>query len=181
MLAWAGVCLGLAVSTLAQPSNAPEYNLKASYLVAFTRYTVWPTNVIPNGQTPIVIGVLGRNPFGGVLTNTVAQEIQGRNPLVVRTVSTPAEAAACQLVFVSRAEAGHEAEWLERLRDKPILTVGESPGSLENGAVLQFVIVGDGHVRFNADWQTIQRSGLKISAEMLRSARTVAHAPATSP
>ena len=41
-----------------------EYAIKAAYLYNFGRYVTWPDKMFPNDQSPVVIGVLGPDPFG---------------------------------------------------------------------------------------------------------------------
>lgn len=159
----------------AQPSIAPEYNVKAGFLTRFVQYTRWPESVFPSTNSPIIIGVLGADPFGEVLEKTAQDETGGR-PLRVRHLDNLKQAAECQLVFISKAEGAHEAEWLAALRRLPILTVGESGHTIERGGILQFDIVDD-RVRFDANWAAMKAAGLKISSPMLVSARKVFNAP----
>ena len=173
---WAGCVLALlAFPASAQPSVAPEYNVKAGFLARFVQYTVWPESIFPTTNSPIVIGVLGANPFGDVLEKTARDETAGR-PLRVLHVDNLEAAAKCQLVFISKQENEHEAGWLAALRGLPILTVGESGHTIERGGILQFNIAGD-RVRFDANWTAMKEAGLKISSPMLVSARKVFNAP----
>lgn len=168
-----------AQSAPCQPSIAPEYNVKAGFLTRFVQYTVWPENIFPSTNSPILIGVLGADPFGEVLTRTAGDETGGR-PLQVVHVDNLQQAAKCQLVFISKAEAAHEAEWLAFLKNFPVLTVGESGQTIERGGILQFDIVDD-RVRFDANWAAMKEAGLKISTPMLVSARKVFNAPENLP
>ncbi len=159
----------------AQPSIAPEYNVKAGFLARFVQYTVWPEGVFSDPKSPIVIGVLGADPFGEVLAQTARDETAGR-PLQVRHVTTIEEAETCQLVFISKAESEHEADWLAALARRPILTVGESGHTIDRGGILQFDIADD-RVRFDANWAAMKAAGLQISTPMLNAARQVFHKP----
>ena len=153
------VLLEFSASASAQPPIAPEYNVKAGFLTRFVQYTTWPEDTFASSNSPIVIGVLGADPFGEVLEKT-AQNETGSRPLRVVHVNNLDDAAKCQLVFISKAESEHEAEWLAALKDKPILTVGESGHTIERGGVLQFDIV-DNRVRFDANWEAMKQAGLK--------------------
>ena len=168
---WLG-CLAalLAPAVQAQPSNSPEYNLKAGLLTLFPRYTEWPANARAGSNAPILIGVLGEDPFGQVLRETA--EEQAGPPLRVRHLTSLEEAAQCQVVFISRAESGHEAAWLAALKGKPIVTVGESGHTLERGGMIELKLVA-GHVRFDVSWPAMQQATVKFSAAMLQSARRV--------
>jgi len=174
-LGWLVLTIGLAwlprQGLPAQPSAAPEYNVKAAFLTLFSRYTTWPTNTFAATNSPIVIGVLGADPLGEVLVKTAALR-SGEHPLQVRHLPDAKEADGCQVVFISRAEAEHEADWIAELRGKPILIVGESGHTLERGGVLEFKIV-DGRIRFNLSWPALQQADLQISSQMLQSAQKI--------
>src|ERR1700694_2609549 len=58
----------------ADASVSKEYLLKAAFLYNFTKFVEWPPERFANEPSPIVIGVLGRNPFGEELEKIV----QGR-------------------------------------------------------------------------------------------------------
>jgi hypothetical protein len=154
----------------------PEYNAKAGYLLLFTRYVEWPASAFPSEEAPIVIGVLGTNPFGDVLARTVqGLKSQGRS-LEIRLVQTVDEAARCQVVFIARRSERDEATWLRALQGKPVLTVIESTAGLEAGAVLALYLdygARGTKVAFAANLPAARAAGLKMSASMLASAKNV--------
>lgn len=175
-----GVTLAcLSVPTLSQPSTALENSVKAGYVVKFTQYTTWPTNVFASSNAPIVIGVLGDDPFGKVLDRE-ASELQGNRPLEVRRVRILEAATQCHLVFISATENRNEAKWLEALRDKPILTVGESGRTIPRGGVIE-LWVDKKHVRFEVSQSAMERAGLKIHSAMRDVARNMPSRPDNSP
>src|SRR5207244_331763 len=57
--------------TRAQSSTVPEYQVKATFLFQFTQFVDWPARSLPPAQTPLVIGILGQDPFGTFLDETV--------------------------------------------------------------------------------------------------------------
>lgn len=163
------------------PIVVPEYNAKAGFLLAFTRYVEWPAGSFASPADPVVIGVLGANPFDEVLERTVqGVKSQGR-AIEVRSVKTVEEAARCQVVFIARKQERDEAAWLQALRGKPVLTVIESERGLERGAILSLLLdesVRGTRVAFHANLPAAREAGLQISALMLASARKVIREPA---
>ena len=157
-------------------SSAPEYNVKAGYVLLFTRYVEWPKSAFSDATATLVICVLGNDPFGNVLDDTVAGlRSQGR-PLSVRRVDSAAAADVCHLAFIGASDDGSRRSWLAALASRPVLTIVDSRAALEEGAVLAFVIEdyrGAARVRFDASLPAMERAGLKISAQMLVSARKV--------
>jgi len=164
------------LSARGETSATPEA-VKASYLMLFAGYTTWPTNTFASSNSPVVIGILGADPFGEVLDKT-ARAHKGKRPMEVRRVRTPEEAAQCHLVFISQAESRNETQWLAALSGKPLLTVGESDRAIDHGSVVGFVSVGN-RLKFDVNWSAMTKSGLRIGAEMLESAWHVHGRPHT--
>lgn len=162
------------------PIVVPEYNAKAGYLLTFTRYVEWPEGHFATPTDPVVIGVLGTNPFGDVLERTVqGMKSQGR-PIEIRYVKTADEAAQCQMVFIARRQERDEAAWLSALRGRPVLTVTESEQGLAWGAVLSLTLEKAPRgtkVAFSASLPASREAGLQISASMLASAKKVYREP----
>lgn len=53
-----------AVSSSAQATTPQEYQIKAVFLFNFTQFVDWPPTAFVDPRTPLVIGVLGEDPFG---------------------------------------------------------------------------------------------------------------------
>ncbi|MDQ5977063.1 MAG: YfiR family protein [Verrucomicrobiota bacterium] len=158
-----------------------EYEVKAAYLLRFTRYIEWPAGAFAAPGSPIIIGVLGRNPFGQTLTKTVqAATSQGR-PVEFRQLGDLAEAKACHLVFVSREHEREEAAWFRELSNLPVVTVADSLDGLTRGAVLSLFVedrAGGARVVFGASLPAARTAGVQLSAAMLPSARHIIREPA---
>ncbi|AOS44745.1 hypothetical protein Verru16b_01813 [Lacunisphaera limnophila] len=156
------------------PAVMPEYSVKAAYLVRFTRYIEWPAGTFADASAPIVIGVLGRNPFGDLLVKSVAGvRSQGRE-VQVRVVANLEETAGCHVIFIGRGQERDEALWLEALRQRPVVTVTDSPEGLARGAILSLYVeekAAGSRVVFGASLPAARRAGLQLSAAMLPSAR----------
>jgi hypothetical protein len=148
------------------PSRLQEYEVKAAYLLNFTRYVEWPAGAFATPTAPIVIGVLGRNPFGPLLEQTFAGRTVQERRIEVLELDGPAEAASCHAVFVSREEWRLHPNLLEQLGRRGLLTIGEGDDFVRRGGVLGFVPVGE-TVRFSVNLQAGRRAGLRVSSRML--------------
>src|SRR4030088_1681379 len=96
---------GLDVS--AQTAPSPEYQIKAVFLFNFAQFVQWPPSAFSGADTPLVIGVLGVNPFGAYLDDTVRGEKVDNRSLVVEHYHAVDEIRACHVLFISRSEATH--------------------------------------------------------------------------
>jgi hypothetical protein len=63
----------------AQPLPSLAYKIKAAFLFNFTQFIDWPAATFPVADSPFVIGVLGEDPFGPYLDETVAGEKKRRS------------------------------------------------------------------------------------------------------
>src|SRR6266581_2725550 len=72
------------VPTMGQTAAIPEYRVKATFLLQFAQFVDWPPQVFSGAQTPLVIGVLGEDPFGNFLDETVRGETVERHALTVQ-------------------------------------------------------------------------------------------------
>lgn len=160
--------LGFILSGCLTPAGKPtaEYQEKATYLYHFGQFVEWPPATFPNAKTPVVIGVLGGNPFGNDLEKIAASgNINGRR-VVIRRMTPLSNLKQCQVLFVSRSVDFRLPLIFHALGDAPVLTVGESDGFLNAGGMINF-ITKNGAVRFEIAPAAAQRVGLKMSAQLL--------------
>jgi hypothetical protein len=62
------LALGLVLPAFGQVS---EYAVKAAYLFNFAKFVEWPKGTFGGNTEPILIGVLGEDPFGEDLDRTI--------------------------------------------------------------------------------------------------------------
>src|SRR3989475_10105210 len=67
----------------AQTGKASEAQVTAVFLFNFAQFVDWPPEAVPDSQAPLVIGILGGDPFGDLLDATVRGERRGARPFVV--------------------------------------------------------------------------------------------------
>ena len=60
------LCTGSAADQVAR-----EYQLKAVFLYNFAQFTEWPADAFADEKSPIVIGIVGTDPFGATLEDTI--------------------------------------------------------------------------------------------------------------
>src|ERR1700732_5233370 len=90
-------------------SESAEYLIKAGFIYNFAKLVEWPTTAFAQPDSPIVIGILGDDPFGATLDRTVAdKKIEGRGFLVKRLKwSDLKNFKDCNILFVSASEKTH--------------------------------------------------------------------------
>jgi hypothetical protein len=150
----------------------PEYQVKAAYLFNFLKFVEWPEDAFPDSLAPIVIGVVGDDPFGGTLPQLVTgKTVQGRN-LVVHTFRTGENLRSAHILFICASEKKKAPMILSSLRGSSVLTVGDMEGFLEEGGMIQFVNEND-RIRFVINLTATSQAKLKLSSKLLSLAKTV--------
>src|SRR6266542_5258052 len=176
---WAGVwglvwalCLAHGSGLAAQSAPTPEYRLKAVFLFNFAQFVEWPASAFPEPDTPLVIGVLGDDPFGAYLDETVRGERVNDRPLTVRRYRRVEEIGACHILFISRQEQGHLDQILDSLKGRSILTVGDAEGFASRGGMIRFT-TEQNRIRLRVNLDAARAANLTISSKLLRPAQIV--------
>jgi len=159
-----------------EAAQSKEYQVKAACLLNFVQFIEWPAASFPQPDAPIVVGVLGDDPFGDVLERTFQDEsIQGRGLMVKRSRQIE-DLKNCHLLFIARTERPRLADIMANLGDAKIVTVSEMDEFTQRGGIINFYIDG-GKIRFEVNPDSAQRKGLKIGSQLLKRARIVGSDP----
>lgn len=152
---------------LAQVAARTEYEVKAEFLPLFSLFVAWPAVVSPTGDVPIVVGVLGEDPFGSALDKAVQKEEQLHDRKFVLRRGRDIEALMpCHILFICKSERDKLAKILARTERESILTVGDMDGFVAMGGVINFFIK-EGRVRFEISAEAAKQKGLKINCQLL--------------
>lgn len=146
---------------------APEYKIKAAFLFQFSRFVEWPADAFASSDAPLVICVLGVNPFGSALDEIAAGELVYTHPLLVQHHEGVENLSACHIVFVSGDKQDIARRALQRLSGKSVLTVSDSYDFTRRGGVIGLVTV-NGKVTLQVNRSSADAAQLKISAKLLR-------------
>jgi hypothetical protein len=162
-----GAATGLPGNTRGQDALPSEYQMKAAYLYNFAKFVEWPATALPADDSPLIIGVLGDDPFDGFLDSTVRNRRIGGHPLEVRRIKKLQEAKACQILFISGSEKKRWPEISAALAGGAVLTVSENwDGFTADGGMIYLFMEGS-RVRFDINNDAARRDGLKISSKLL--------------
>lgn len=158
----------LPLSSHAQPQEASEYEVKAGFVYNFTKFTEWPEGALDGGFN---ICVLGEDPFGTHLDSITGKAV-GNRKVVIKKADSVRDIGGCQVLFISSSEKGRIQEIIEAVRDKNILTVGDTEVFAKNGVIIN-LFMENKKVRFEINPDAAVRSGLRISPRLLGLARIV--------
>lgn len=159
---------GAAAAGTQRPTLEPD--VKAAFLYNFTRFVEWPSAANPSQPFRLCV-VATDDVLRHAIERTVAgEQVGGRRLVVVEPALR--ELSACQIVFVGRNAGAGLQRILAAVRDQPVLTVSDAAGFVEQGGVIGFVLENN-RVRFDVNVASAERARLKISANLLRVAKSI--------
>ena len=165
--------LGLAALGAAPAPPKSEAEVKADYLLLFTKYIDWPAEAFTNANQSFVIGVIGDDAVGEALERRVKGRItQGGRKVTVVRARRLEDLVGCHLLFAGPAERRNLAELTGAARSNSTLTVCDAEALFIQGAMIKFVLV-EGTVRFEVRLGPVERAGLSVHSGMLGSAKRV--------
>ena len=153
-----------------------EYPLKAAFLYNFAQFTGWPTNAFESADAPLVIGVLGNDPFGPLLEDAVRGETVAGRKFSVEHYRRADDIKMCHILFISQSEIRRLDKIVAALKGRPVLTVSEIEGASARGVCVRFLTENNKiHLRINTD--ALQAAQLTMSSKILRVAEITTTAP----
>jgi len=128
----------------------------------------WPPSAFAGPREPVVVCVVGHDPFGVLLDRTVRNETINDRPVVVRRMRIAAPGAPCHIAFLggSREQPAEAAAAI--FAGSPVLTLSDDAA----GSVVRFRVVNN-RVRFEIDQRAAEADGMTISSKLLNLAVAV--------
>jgi hypothetical protein len=160
-----------------------EYQVKAGFILNFMKFVEWKKP--PNPEGPIVVGLLGKDPFGTLLDRLEKETVQGR-PLAIRRIAgwielgqkgdeaqRTASLKGCDTLFIASSEKKSLTAILNAVKEQGMLTVADTGGFLEAGGMINLLLDPDRKICFEINLDATRQSGLEVSSKLLRLAKRV--------
>ncbi len=145
-------------------SESLEYAVKATFLYKFAPFVEWPPTAFASSSAPLVVCVVGHDPFGAVLDQAIAGQKMGDHTVVIQRIDAATRDSGCHIMFIGGSPAQSADDALNVMRGAPVLTVTDS-GQTAQG-IISFVI-DNARVRFDIDNDAAARSGIMVSSKLL--------------
>ena len=171
----------------ADSASSREYQVKAAFLYNFIMFVDWPQGKIANNDEPVVIGIIGDDPFDNAFDPIKNKQAESRKIVIKRfegleelkksgqaQLDKKIEAIrGCHLLFICRSEKNVVNEIINLLKDSNVLAIGDMEGFLESdGGIINFTLQ-DEKVRFEVDLGAARQANLKIRSQLLKLAQRV--------
>jgi len=165
---------------IAQPADSlaveDRYKLVSAFLYNFLMFTEWPED---NPEAPLIIAVVGENPFGEA-ADAISQKTLGGRAIQFMYFASPEDVGTPHILFIPRSQEQRAPGICAGLRGKPVLTVGESDRFTRQGGMIRFYEQPDRSgaqrvLRIEINETTADAAGLRFQAKLMRLAQIVRH------
>lgn len=168
----AALLAGAVLPARAQTVRASKAEVEAVFLYNFARFVTWPESAFADARAPLTICVLGTDPFGPLLDETVRGERLGEHPIAVTRIQRTEQATACHILYVGASLASEIEAIGAGTRASPVLTVSGVTGFARRGGIIEF-LNDAGRVRLRINLRAAQSANLSVSSKLLRVADVV--------
>lgn len=119
---------------------------------------------------------VGRDVMGPTIDKLAADDtVDGHAVRVLHGIAA-SQARTCAIVLISSHIGNEIRDDLDILSGADVLTVGDSPDFLNDGGMIQFVVENN-HVRFAVNLNSVRKTHLALSSQLLRVALYVKGQP----
>ncbi|MGB5988079.1 MAG: YfiR family protein [Desulfobacterales bacterium] len=155
---------------LGENHSRGEYLIKAAFIYNFAKFVDWPQDAFPDDQAPLILTVLGQDPFGDTLGTLANKRVRGR-AFEIRRTSQLSDLAPCHILFIARSEKQRLTEIQNKINDWPVLTVSDMGAFTQRGGAVQFILA-QSKIRFTINPKRAEQNKLHISSQLLRLAQS---------
>lgn len=173
----------------AEPVASREYQIKAAFLYNFIKFADWPKEKVPDANTPIIIGILGKDPFQDAFGPLQEKEAKDGKVVLQRFEGfvelekagqkkkdqphpKSQDIQKCHLLFVCPSESERVSDIIASVKGRNILTVADTQGFLEAGGIINFV-TEEKKIRFEINAVAAKQAKIVIRSQLLRLAKRV--------
>jgi YfiR/HmsC-like len=164
-LAAAGFAIFVAVSAGAQV-RAGQYEVEAAFLTNFGKFVSWPSPALPRLDSPLIIGIVGEDPFDAALEDSIESHPIDGHPVHVVHLRWNDALVRCHILFITGSEVNHLPQILGAVAGFPVLTVADFDAFARRGGAIELKRAGD-RVRFDINAGAASSAGLHISSKLL--------------
>ncbi|MDR4518784.1 MAG: YfiR family protein [Nitrosomonas sp.] len=159
------VCLGFVLPYAQSDAFAEEiieYKVKAAFIYNFLIFTQWPEET---GET-LNLCIYGRDYFDGEIDLLESKPVNGRQ-IQVKRISVTDQFNDCQAIFFSKSISNELSTLLDKISDKPILTLADSSTAVTHGVAINMDLSNE-RIIFEINLRNARDAGLNISSRLLQ-------------
>jgi uncharacterized protein DUF4154 len=149
-----------------------EYQVKAAFVFNFTQFVEWPSQSFSTPQSPAVIGILGNDPFGTYLEETITGETLNKHPLSIKHFTDVDDVTNCEVLFINISDKNKLQVIIEKLKGKNILTISDVNAFTKLGGMVR-LYTKDDKINIQINLEAVKEENLIISSKLLKLAEII--------
>jgi hypothetical protein len=159
-------------------SDSRAQEVKAAFVLNIARFVYWPDEAFDPHPGEIHLCLYRGNPLGGALETIRDKRVAGKT-LVVVPIDAMTETDHCNVLLVPADQLEHYRRELAEQADAPLLTItdGTQDAATDTRGIQITLARRDTRIGFDIDQRLVQRSGLRLSSQLLKLGRIVGGAP----
>jgi len=158
------------ISAFSEMQSSRALEVQAAFLIKFCSYVTWPEERFSTPESPVVVGIIGRDPFGSKIDKIARSSRAGGRNIEIRRCTDISSAGQFHILFIAPSEADRVHEIVSEIPASSVLLVSNIPDFLDFSGMVSFVIVTQ-KIRFDISRTNSENAGLVISSKLL----SVAH------
>ena len=140
-----------------------EDKTKAAFIYNFTKYIQWTKDT----SQVFRIGVVGECGILAPLKEIEKKKRVGKREISVKQYNKTSQIDSCHILFISGSAEQNLPEILDSIRNKNILTIGDTKGFAQKGVAINFVVVNE-KMRFQINSSVLDGLDLRVSSQLLK-------------
>jgi hypothetical protein len=158
------------ISASSEMQSGRALEIQAAFLVKFCSYVTWPEERFSTPESPVIVGIIGRDPFGSKIDKIARSSRAGERNIEIRRCTDISSVGRVHILFIAPSETDRLQKIVSDIPANSVLLVSNIPGFLESSGMVNFVVVSQ-KIRFNISRTNSENAGLMISSKLL----SVAH------
>ncbi len=144
-----------------------EYEVKSAMIGKLADYVTWSeeTNASDYKSKPFVITILGKNPFDNYLDKYKHYRIKNK-AVILHYINDISELQSSDILFISSSCKKNMPEIIEKVQNKPILTIADSDAAEDAGVIIIMKIKND-RIYLTINQQAAYNAKLHINSILL--------------
>ncbi|MBF0228667.1 MAG: YfiR family protein [Desulfamplus sp.] len=165
--------------TLAKAQEPSKQEIQAAMIIKFTDFIEWSSDSFDKTSNNFTIAILGKNEYQGLFEPFIDRLFYGKQlkiihyPAIENIYTDIYTIGKIQILIVSSSEKKEIKPLLDKLKGKPILTIGDFQGFAQNGGIINFFKKANNKIGFEINMESKELSGIKISSHLLKLAKII--------
>jgi hypothetical protein len=160
-------------TSIASQNALKEDEAKGLLLYNFAKFTTWPGQAFAEDHSPLIVGVIGPNPFGNILNDIKGKTVKGRK-IEIRHFKTTRDYSKSHILFCNIGSAHALKDLIEELdlEAHHVLTVGDITHFAHGGGIIGLKFIGN-RLALEINQKAAKRAKIYLSENLVRLATIV--------